>query len=457
MGTKQIKDPIHGYVPVRDDFIEHLVDHPFFQRLRYIRQLTATYMVYPSANHTRFEHSIGVYHLAGTAFETLRGDGVFRDLDDNAVDEIRDTVLAAALLHDVGHPPLSHLGEELLHRTDLLEILTRHNFVEKLAPITSFGQDPLQQAGAHELMTCAIILEEFADGLDTMGIQPKEVCAYVLGLSIIGETEDVWQRKVASDLISSNFDVDRLDYIARDDHMTGAEVANVDTDRMVRAYTTAGKSLVLSEKALSVIRNYLEGRLSLYNWVTQHHKVVYAGELLKRSVTSLQENWSNDIISVEKILEEAVADPYVLEQLRAHTRDHPQSHSAELFTRFQRREFLHSCWKHRLDYINTLQSRSLAKEFDKAVDNNAEKVEEWLNDSLPDCGDIWVVNSNVPQYDTAGLRKIYIKQRDSKLEKQSVEDLDLYVHPKFLQRTPYVFCEKTDRADVVQHLIDGLH
>ena len=237
---KRIKDPVHGYVPIRDDFVKHIVDRKFFQRLRQVRQLTATHLVYPSGNHTRFEHSIGVYHLAEKALESLESNGTFDEVSADDVDEIKDTVSVAALLHDVGHPPLSHIGEQLLDRDKIVDRLERHDFASEIRDIAAFGQDPLERHGRHELLSCVIILEEFGEGLRAMDIPPNEVCAYVLGVSIIGERDDVGQRKVAADLISSGFDVDRLDYIARDDLMTGAEVANVDTDRVVRSYSTAG-------------------------------------------------------------------------------------------------------------------------------------------------------------------------------------------------------------------------
>lgn len=118
--AKRIKDPVHGYIPVEENIID-IIDHRHFQRLRKIRQLTATYMVYPSANHTRFEHSIGVYYLAKKAFESLCESDEFENVDELV--EIRNSILSAALLHDIGHPPLSHLCEELLDREELKDRL----------------------------------------------------------------------------------------------------------------------------------------------------------------------------------------------------------------------------------------------------------------------------------------------------------------------------------------------
>ena len=212
---------------------------------------------------------------------------------------------------------------------------------------------------------------------------------------------------------------------------------------------------MLSDKALSAIRNYLEGRLALYNWVTQHHKVVYADEVLKRAVGALELEGENDILSQEIILRDCVGDSYIIESLRSFSASNSDSMTHELFERYQRRAFAASCWKHRLDYVGKLQSRQRAQEFDKIVDNNAEQVEEQLNNHFGASDDIWVVNSNVPQYEPARLRKIYISGQagdTTDRQKRSVEELDLYEQPKFLQPTPFVYCDQTPSEDVIEYV-----
>lgn len=444
---KRIKDPVHGYIPVEEKFVDNIIDHAHFQRLRYIKQLTSTYMVYPAANHSRFEHTIGVYHLANLAFENLRDDSEFRSYD--SIEELKDSVLSAALLHDVGHPPMSHIGETLLDRERLKEILEEEGFGDRIREAETLGQDILENEAKHELLSCVIILREFSEGLEAIGVNPKEVCSHIFGLSIEGEVNDVWQRKVGAELISSPMDVDRLDYIKRDDHMTGANVANVDAERMVESYTTADSSLVLSDKALSAIRNYLEGRIALYMWVNQHHKVVYADELLKEAVVSLAEEDGQDVISTDRILDNGINDTYIIERLRDWSERKPGTRTARLFKRFQSRSFLASCWKHRLDYEKTLGDT--VADFDENVSTNIDEVAETIRDDLSLERDVlWIATSKVPEYKPAELRRIYIKRGDN--DKQSVHDLGLYKHPEMIEETPYVYTTEENRERVIDYI-----
>lgn len=446
---KRIKDPVHGYIPIEDRYIENIVDNRFFQRLRHVRQLTSTYLVYPAANHSRFEHSIGVFYLASQALDNLKEDDNFCNVDD--MGDIERTVLSTALLHDVGHPPLSHIGEDLLKRDHLREILSDHGFEEELAKAETLGQDILEKENKHELLSCVIILEKFSEGLDELGVDPAEVCSHIFGLSIKGEVEDTWQRKVGAELISSPMDVDRLDYIARDDYITGADVANVDTDRMVKSYTTSDSSLVLSDKALSAIRNYLEGRLSLYMWVHQHHKVVYSDELLKEAVKSLVDEGDRELISAELILEDCINDNYIMDQLRGWSKDNPESRRSRLFDRFRSRDFLSSCWKHRLEYEEILGDSW--PDFDESVDSNQEGVAQYIRDGLGlERDELWIATSNVPEYKPSELRRVHIKQGDD--DKKSVDELGIYSQPDFIKETPYVYTTPENKQDVIKFIKD---
>lgn len=231
--------------------------------------------------------------------------------------------------------------------------------------------------------------------------------------------------------------------------MTGANVANVDAERMVESYTTSDSSLVLSDKALSAIRNYLEGRIALYMWVNQHHKVVYADELLKEAVESLAEESGQDVISTDRILDNGINDTYIFERLREWSNSEPDTRTTRLFKRFQRRDFLTSCWKHRLEYEETLED-SVAR-FDENVSTNIVGVAETIRNNLSlDRDELWVATSKVPEYEPSELRRIYIKQGDD--DKQSVHDLGLYRHPEMIEETPYVYTNEENKQRVIDYI-----
>jgi HD superfamily phosphohydrolase len=175
--VKIIKDPVHGYVEVEDYALALL------ERLRYVRQLGFSYLVYPGANHTRFEHSLGTMFLADVACRRF-----------DLADDERTLVTAAALLHDIGHGPYSHASEPLM---------------ESLLGRTHDDIGPLVEAQAGSLLRDA-------------GVDPAELCTVVRG------------RHPLSGIIHGDLDVDRMDYLLRDAYYTGAPYGTVDAQRLIR-------------------------------------------------------------------------------------------------------------------------------------------------------------------------------------------------------------------------------
>jgi HD superfamily phosphohydrolase len=457
---KRIKDPVHGYIPVRDDFVKYIIDTPHFQRLRHLKQLSATYMVYPSANHTRFEHSLGVYHLAEQAFAGLReSDNFCEDMSEEELDEIETTLLAASLLHDIGHPPFSHLGEPLLNREEIIGYLDE--LEERLdAENVRSGlnaKDPIENKDNHELLGCAIILSEYSEPLrNDIEIDPVEVCCYILGLSLQAAAGEGWQHTVASDILSSAMDVDRLDYIKRDNMMTGADVLNVDTDRMVDSYTTCNESLTFSDKALSTISNYLEGRIAVYMWVTQHHKSVYANRLLREMLEELDRAEDGELFTVSNVIEKYLSDDDVMHLLKQHYSSDEHPRLTELYRRFASRDFESSCWKHKMAY-KTILGPNVAREFDEKVDSvGTEQIEEVLQEEFEEQmnsedSEIWVERSYVPSYQPSELRDITLAYEG---EEQSVVDFGLYQEREYLGPTPYIFAPDEVAPDIIGEIQD---
>lgn len=228
MGAKIIKDPVHGYVEVGEPFLP-LLDSPILQRLRYIRQLGFSYLVYPGAHHTRFEHSLGTMHLAGVMARQLGLPAREKAL-----------VEAGALLHDIGHGPFSHAIEPLAE-----EYLGRHH--QDVAPLLEHGEIP--------------------GVLGAMGTDTGEVASLIQGTHPL------------SGIIHGELDVDRMDYLLRDAHYTGAPYGTVDAHRLIRNTFLMDGRLVLAETGVHAAESLLIARTLMRPSVYFHH-VSRIGEMM---------------------------------------------------------------------------------------------------------------------------------------------------------------------------------
>jgi len=199
---KIINDPIYGFVTIENDLIFDLIEHRYFQRLRRIKQLGLTNLVYPGANHTRFHHAIGAMHLMTKAIGTLRSKGV------QVTDIEEEAALVAILLHDIGHGPFSHVME--------------HAIVQDIE---------------HEQISLAfmkLLNKEFNGRLD----------------DAIRIFEDTYPKKFLHQLVSSQLDVDRLDYLTRDSFYTGVSEGIIGLDRIIEMLNVADDQLVIDEKGI---------------------------------------------------------------------------------------------------------------------------------------------------------------------------------------------------------------
>jgi len=229
-----IKDSVHDYItlgPVAAD----LLDTPTVQRLRHIKQLSTVRLVFPSANHTRLEHSLGVYHLADTALSHL-------DVDTERAAHVR----AAALLHDVGHGPYGHQTERLIQRRTGMD----HDEVGWLLT------DP-------DRPVCRALEEH--------GLDPERVAAYVAGEGALGQ------------LVSGELDVDRMDYLVRDAHHTGVPYGSIDHERLARQLHIEEGALVLGEGNIATAESMLLARSLMNATVYRHHVSRVAGTMVERA------------------------------------------------------------------------------------------------------------------------------------------------------------------------------
>jgi HD superfamily phosphohydrolases len=219
VNPKIIKDPVHGYVEI-DAAILPLLDSPAIQRLRYVRQLGFSFLVYPGANHSRFEHSVGTMHLADVAC---------RQFDLAPKDRL--LILVSALLHDVGHGPFSHASEPLME--------------------SWLGRTHDDIAG--------IVTAQFAAPLEHLGIDPHDVCAVVKG------------NHPLSGIIHGDLDVDRMDYLLRDAYYTGAPYGTVDARRLIRNIRLTDEGVVLDENGINAAESLLIARTLMRPTVYYHH------------------------------------------------------------------------------------------------------------------------------------------------------------------------------------------
>ncbi len=228
---KIINDPVYGFINIPGDFIFDLVEHPWFQRLRNIKQLGLTSFVYPGANHSRFQHCLGAMHLMDMAIKTLRKKGT------EISPEEESAVCSAILLHDLGHGPFSHALE-----SSLIPGITHEDL---------------------SLLLMNKLNEEFGGVLD-------------LAIKIFKGT---YERKFLHELIAGQIDMDRLDYLRRDCFFTGVIEGSVGSDRIILMLNVVDDCLVVDEKGIYSLEKFLIARRLMY-WQVYMHKAVIASETL---------------------------------------------------------------------------------------------------------------------------------------------------------------------------------
>ncbi|MGZ3883827.1 MAG: HD domain-containing protein [Bacteroidia bacterium] len=228
---KIINDPIYGFVTIPNDLIYDLINHRYFQRLRRIKQLGLTNLVYPGALHTRFHHAIGAMHLMNEALQVLRAKEV------KITDEEHCAALIAILLHDIGHGPFSHALE--------------HSMVKGIA---------------HEDVS-SLIMNELNNQFDGK---------LSLAIKIFNNKHS---KTFLHQLVSSQLDMDRLDYLKRDSFFTGVSEGVISTDRIIKMLNVVDDKLVVEAKGIYSIEKFLIARRLMY-WQVYLHKTVLSAEML---------------------------------------------------------------------------------------------------------------------------------------------------------------------------------
>jgi len=279
----EVRDPIHGAIAVTSAE-ERVVDHAFLQRLRNIKQVGFSELAFPGAVHSRYNHSIGVMHLAGRAFDRALASFSFSATARR--DELRACLRLAALLHDVGHAPFSHCTEFAMPPLRTLGI-------------TVYDDEVHRQRGelraSHEDYTIGIVTQAMADCI--AGHFPFTATHVAALISREVRIDDDFfvdggldLRQVLSQIVSSELDVDRLDYLVRDSYFSGARYGMVDTNWILSnldVHVHEGRvGLALDRRALYAFDDFLIARYHMFVMVYFHHKSVVYEEMLKRYFTS---------------------------------------------------------------------------------------------------------------------------------------------------------------------------
>jgi len=289
---KIISDLIHGYIKITDD-VGTIIDTESFQRLKHISQTTAHHL-YPSANHTRFEHSLGVMKLADDFFDKLKSHFIANyEKDKLKKDEIKAKIKYnychlkyAALLHDVGHAPLSHIGEKF-YSFDEIKIKINEKLRE--LQLSEWDFDKYKKGSNHEWMGVLVIICNFHKDLKRIfSLSGVEIDYEYIARIITGnkyedsETFGLWDKELIISLLNSEtVDIDRLDYLMRDNFMSGMVGPKIDIERLLYSLIiNEKKQLGFSRVGVSAIQKVIECRDSIYLWLCNHHTVVYTDYLL---------------------------------------------------------------------------------------------------------------------------------------------------------------------------------
>jgi HD superfamily phosphohydrolase len=281
---------------VPEIYCRFFIDTEIFQRLRHIEQPSMR-VLYPSAHHDRFAHSLGVFHLGTLAFDNLRKNASesLPNMSDEEWGTYRHTFLIACLLHDCGHAPFSHTFEEYYKGDALNARLAK--LVDQKA-----NEDNIA-GGTHEKVSAILVLEHFKENIAKVdaSIDPILVARMILGWEHeVKDTEKkIFENCLICTLNSNAIDVDKLDYIARDTWASGVNNATIDIHRLLSALTIGKqedgrKVLSFHKSALSVIQSVVTGRNYLFRWIYYHHKVCYDQWLLQKAVKSLAPEDTDD-------------------------------------------------------------------------------------------------------------------------------------------------------------------
>ncbi len=322
-----IIDPIHDFIRVYDHELE-IIDNPIFQRLRRIRQLSGAHLTYPGAQHTRFEHSLGVMHIASQAGVALKEKGILKSED---IEILR----VAGLLHDIGHGPFSHLFEE---------IIQQKNFSHE-----DFGRE-------------LILKSKIGDTLSKNGYNKKLVTKIAFGDS---------KFQYLNEIVSGALSADMMDYLLRDGYFTGAEHAKIDHKRITQSLDVHKKKLALEKSALYSFESMMHSRYQMFKAVYFHKTVRAAEVMLLEALRLSDDEFGFTSLKINEFVK--LTDEYVLSLLLSSTSS-KLKRARKLAEDYQNRKLL-KCVYERILTSKKLLEKTKTNEIRSAISKKS-KVEE---------------------------------------------------------------------------------
>jgi len=335
---KLIRDPIHGYIEI-DELITALLDTVEMQRLHRIKQLGFSYLVYPGANHTRFEHSLGTYHLMNLI------------LDRFAIAREREQELrVASLIHDVGHGPYSHVIEPVIKKytgkshEDIEDIIFSH-------------EDEEDECGEST---------HIADVIDKYHLDRQEILGFIKGDA----------KGAFSKILNGEIDIDKMDYLVRDSFYTGVAYGVVDNMRMIQGLDFFNDQLVITEKGLLPAEYLLFSRFLMYPSVYSHHTTRIAQLMFSRAVESLIESSPSPL---DYALALRVMDDYEIDTTLRNAGGYPE----EMITRINERRLFKRALYIQLNMLEEnlmeeLREESRVRELEMEISKRAGVDEKYL-------------------------------------------------------------------------------
>lgn len=369
---KIINDPVHGFIKIPHEILFDVIEHPYFQRLRRISQTGLLNLIFPGATHTRFHHAIGAMHLMFTALETLKQKGV-----SISVEEEKGAMLAI-LMHDIGHGPFSHALESMLmddwhHENLSLLLMNRIN-------------------------------DEFDGQLSTA----------------IEMFQGKYHRKFFNQLISSQLDVDRLDYLNRDSFFTGVSEGNINTQRIISMMNVCEEELVIDAKGVYSIENFLTARMFMY-WQVYYHKTSALAEfilvkILERAKYLVSEGI--DLPATENL-------KYFLNRGKSAATDE----DVERFTQLDDNDIIHAMkiWQKSDDFVLAYWCKCvIQRSFPKTIISSHPFEEKFIEEKIKSTNDFFGIDNggelvhqitrSLLPYDTE-KQPIYLLQKNGKVLK----------------------------------------
>lgn len=364
----EIRDPVHGSIAIFDAEIP-ILEHAFFQRLRRIKQLGFSEYVFPGATHTRYIHSIGVMHVSTMVFNNL-----FQGQDSADLRRLKETLRLGCLLHDIGHAPLSHSTESVMPLVSELKLPQRFAINEK------------RQASHEDYTIKSIVDSSFTDSFKQVrhqfGIEPEAVAELVTG-----ETTDngyftvngVNYFPLLHQLVSSEMDCDRMDYLLRDSYFCGVSYGKFDLDWIIDNLKVCHENnqafIGITERAISTFDDFLLSRFHMFMMVYFHYRAVCLEQMLMRYFNSSTEY--SIPAGIEDYLEHD--DPYLYKVLR--TSENPWAQ--RIVNNDIPKKILETFGDNYIDQMNDLKSYFDTEKVDYIFCSSTGRLSKYYNETSP--------------------------------------------------------------------------